>query len=117
MTAQPGCSESLNVVCKHARGTNTFYLDLSWLPDGVTVSNASATTEDANITIENVEALSADVVDPNCSTATLTVARAILLLLSGGLPDDDEVIITVCWDQSDGDTDCRDCRLLVQGTA
>lgn len=119
-TSFPSCVSSENVVCKHARATVTFYVDLSFLQAGVTVVSATADTEDASLTVEGVTVLDADLtVDPShgCDGAQLIADRAILVILSGGVPSDDEVIVTVNWVQSDGDEDSRDCRVLVQGTA
>jgi hypothetical protein len=116
----PSCSESENVVCKHARATKTFYVNLDFLPTGVTVVSATADTEDATLAIDTVEVLQTDLtVDESqgCAGFQLEADRAILVVLSGGTSSEDEVIVTVNWVQSDGDEDSRDCRVLVTGTA
>lgn len=120
MSDYPGCVSSLNFVCKHPRATKTYYVNLDFLPDGVTAISATADTNDANLTVGNVDVLDEDMtVDESqgCAGDQLLAGRAILVQLSDGQSDDDEVIITVCWEQSDGDSDCRDCRLLVSGEA
>ena len=114
------CVESENVVCKHVRATKTFYVDLGFLNDGITAISATATTEDASLSIDGVQVLDADLtVDPSqgCAGAQLYANRAILVILSGGVSSDDEVIVTVGWVQSDGDEDSRELRILIEGTA
>lgn len=120
MSEYPGCTSSLNLVCKHVRSTRTFYVNLDFLPVDVTVVSATADTQDADLVIESVTVLATDTtIDANgqCSGDELEADRAILVVLSGGVASDDEVIVVVNWVQSDGDTDSRDCRVLVSGTA
>lgn len=113
------CTLSENLICKHPRSVLTFYADLSFLPVGVTAVSATADTEDASLAIDAITVLDEDiVVDPyeNCDGVQLQSGRALLIVLSGGIPSDDEVIVTVNWVQSDGDEDSRDCRVLVEGS-
>lgn len=119
MDDYPSCSQSNNVLCKHIRSTKTFYLDLDFLPEGVTVVSATADTESPGLTVESVSVLETDMtVDESqgCAGTQLEGFRAILLQLSGGAVSDDEAIVTVNWVQSDGDEDSRDVRLLITGT-
>jgi len=120
MSDYPACISSLNVVCKHARATKTFYVDLSFMPTGVTAMSVTADTLDADLTVDAVSVLDEDLLvdqSPGCSGDQLLSDRAILIILSGGTPSDDEVIVTVIWTQSDGTEDSRELRVLVQGTA
>lgn len=113
----PSCSTSTNVLCKHPRSRRTYYADLSFLPEGViVVGTPTAETGDVLLTVESVEILEEDLDDAGCAGATLLAGRALLIVLSGGTVDDEETLITVCWEQSDGDEDCRDVRLIVSGT-
>lgn len=113
------CYQSLNVVCKHASASLSYYLDLDdRLQDGVTVVSAAATTEDASLQVDLVEVLTEDLTIPGgseCAPKILPTGRAVLIRLSGGQDSDDEVIVTVTWTQSDGDSDAIDCRILVGG--
>lgn len=114
------CVSSLNLICKHVRATKTFYVNLNFLPAGVTAVSATADTEDAELGVDVVEVLGEDLtVDPSegCAGEQLLADRAILVVLSGGVASEDEVIVTVNWVQSDGDEDSRECRVLVSGTA
>lgn len=112
------CGESSNVVCKHRAATLTFYVDLNdRLPAGVIAVSAIATTDDDDLSIDNVQVLGTDQVVEStgngCQDKTLIADRAILIVLSGGVQGDDEVIVTVAWTQDDGDEDALDCRVLV----
>lgn len=112
------CTTSDNVVCKHRAATLTFYLDLNdRLPAGVLVTSATAATEDDDLVIDAVSVLNADLVvqsaNNSCQDRTLYADRAVLLVLSGGVASDDEIVVTVTWVQDDGDTDALDCRVLV----
>lgn len=112
------CAQSENLLCKHARATKTYYADLSFLESGVTAVSAEASTEDADLIIEGVEVLDEDMTvnaTEDCPGIDLEAGRAVLILLSGGVESDDEVIITLEWVQSDGEEDARDLRLLVDG--
>lgn len=114
----PTCSQSENIVCKHVRAIKTFYVDLSFLPADITITEASADTLDGTLTIVSVSVLANDLtVDAyqGCAGAQLEANRAILITLSGGTPSDDEVIVTVNWVQSDGEEDSRECRLFITG--
>jgi len=120
VTDYPSCVSSENVICKHARATKTFYVDLDWMPAGVTASDPTADTADASLTVEGVSIQETSItVDPSqgCAGYQLVANRAILVILSGGVASDDEVIVVVNWVQSDGTEDSRECRVLVQGTA
>lgn len=120
MSDYPGCTSSENVLCKHVRAEKTYYVNLDFLPEGVTAVSATADTNDLNLTVGAVEVLDADMTideSQGCAGDQLLAGRAILVVLSDGESDDDEVIITICWVQSDGDSDCRDCRLIVSGEA
>lgn len=113
-----GCSSSTNFLCKHPRAVKTYYVNLDFLPEGVTAVSATADTNDLNLTVGDVGVLDADMTideSQGCAGDQLLAGRAILVQLSDGESDDDEVVVTVCWEQSDGDTDCRDCRLIVAG--
>lgn len=115
-----GCSSSTNFLCKHPRAIKTYYVNLDFLPDGVTAVSATADTNDVNLIVGDVSVIDADMTideSQGCAGDQLLAGRAILVQLSDGEPDDDEVIVTVCWEQSDGDSDCRDCRLIVSGEA
>ena len=112
------CGQSDNVVCKHRSATLTFYLDLNErLPAGVLLTSAAASTEDGDLSIDAVQLLNADFVvqtaGNSCQDRTLIADRAIVIVLSGGVQSDDEVIVTVTWVQDDGDTDALDCRVLI----
>ena len=121
MTAH-NCPLTFNVCCKHARATRTYFIDLDkFLPDGVTVTDVVADTDEGNLLVvdDYTEVLIDTVLveSSTCHGATLYAGRAILITLSGGEPSDDEVIVTVSWTQSDGDTGAVDCRLVVSGRA
>ena len=117
VTAFPTCVESENVLCKHVRATRTYYADLSFLPAGVTVVSATADSADASIIIGSVTVLSTDLIETGCTEPVLLAGRALLIVLSGGTPSDDEILVTIDWEQSDGDADSRDVRLIVGGRA
>ena len=108
--------QSENVLDKHHLATKTFYADLSFLDAGVTAVSATATTEDADLTVEGADVISKEIVvgaTDDCAGTTLEIGRGILILLSGGVASDDEVIVTVVFELSDGDTDARELRLIV----
>lgn len=113
------CYQSLNVICKHTAASMVYYLDLNArLPDGVTIESVTATTTDASLEIDMAEVAEEDITIPggsNCAPKILPAGRAILVRLSGGQDSDDEVIVTVAWVQSDGNSDAVDCRVLVGG--
>ena len=119
MSDYPDCYESSNVLCKHSRATITVYLDLDKrLPPDVTVSNPTADPVDATLTVEDVSTIDVDTVvesDSGCSGLTLIAGRAIQMTIAGGEASDDESIVTVGFDISNGDEDYLDCRILVGG--
>lgn len=105
------------VICKHRDASKTYYVSLDEiLPIGVTIVSASSSTEDASLTISVTDIVTEDTTVNNgqCGDLTLKADRAVLLGLSGGASSDSEVIVTVQWTQSDGDSDAVDCRLLVE---
>lgn len=111
------CAESDNVVCKHRSASITYYVDLdARLQHSVTVLSATASTEDEDLTISQVQVLDESLQieeGSECQPRVLVANRAILIQLTGGVPSDDEIIVTVQWAQSDGDEDALDCRVLV----
>jgi hypothetical protein len=111
------CHTSENVVCKHVRANKTYYADLSFLPEGVTVVSATAETEDDDLVVVGAEVLETDLTPDECGGNELKAGRTILVRLSDGSSSDDEVIVTVCWVDSEGESDCRDVRVLVGGAA
>jgi hypothetical protein len=121
MSEYPDCYESSNVLCKHSRATITVYLDLNKrLPPDVTVSNPTADPVDEELTVEDVATIDVDTVvesDSGCSGLTLIAGRAIQMTISGGEASDDESIVTVGYDISNGDQDYLDCRILVGGVS
>jgi hypothetical protein len=121
MSDYPDCYESSNVLCKHSRATITVYLDLNKrLPPDVTVSNPTADPVDATLTITDVDTIDVDTVvesDSGCSGLTLIAGRAIQMTIAGGEASDDESIVTVGFDISNGDQDYLDCRILVGGVS
>ncbi len=121
MSEYPSGVESSNVIEKHTRATVTVYLDLNKrLPPDVTVSNPTADPVDEELTVENVATIDVDTVvesDSGCSGLTLIAGRAIQMTISGGEASDDESIVTVGYDISNGDEDYLDCRILVGGVS
>lgn len=110
------CTQSAGVLCKHSLARKTYFVDLSFLPVGVTVTSATATTTASGLTVESVTVLAAAMtVDGtnDCAGTLLEAGRALLIVLSGGVESDDEVNVTVVFVQSDGDTDARELRLIV----
>ncbi len=121
MSEYPSGVESSNVIEKHTRATVTVYLDLNKrLPPDVTVSNPTADPVDEELTVENVATIDVDTVvesDSGCSGLTLIAGRAIQMTIAGGASSDDESIVTVGFDISNGDEDYLDCRILVGGVS
>lgn len=121
MSGYPDCYESSNVLCKHSRATITVYLDLNKrLPPDVTVSNPTADPVDATLTVTDVATIDVDTAvesDSGCSGLTLIAGRAIQMTISGGVSSEDESIVTVGFDISNGDEDYLDCRILVGGVS
>lgn len=115
------CHQSSNVLCKHALATLTFWVNLDdRLQTGVTVSNPAAECDDPTLEVVDVQVLDADttITDAGC-TVNLLADRAILVQIAGGTESEegDETIVSVSWDQSDGDTDAVDCRLMIGGSS
>jgi hypothetical protein len=112
------CVSSINVICKHVNATLWYYVDLDWIPSGVTVVSADASSDDDSLTISEPVVLSENVtVDAGtgCGSLTLVADRAIAIEISDGTPDDgNEVLVSVTWTQSDGNTDGRYLRLIVR---
>ncbi len=121
MSTYPDCHETSNVICKHVRSTKTFYVDLNArLATGVTISAPEADSEDADLEITDIVVVTENTTiaeDSDCGGLVLISNRAIQMTVSGGTPSDDEAKITVCWDTSDGDHDCVDCRIQIGGVA
>lgn len=120
MTEFAECHTSEELICKHVRDVMTAYVDLdAFLPEAVTIVSATADTEaeDLDVSVAVIEDDTVISSYPACSERTLLAGRAVGVTLSGGVASEDEVIVTVCWTQSDGDTYCRDLRLLVGGRA
>ncbi len=121
MSDYPDCHQSTNVICKHTRATITVYLDLDKrLGSGLTVSSPTAEPADDTLTIEDITVVTEDTViesDSECGGLTMVANRAIQMTLSGGTSSDDESLVTVGYDISDGDQDFLDCRILVGGRA
>ncbi len=121
MSDYPSGVESSNVIEKHTRATITVYLDLNKrLPPDLTVSNPTADPVDATLTITDVDTIDVDTVvesDSGCSGLTLIAGRAIQMTIAGGASSDDESIVTVGFDISNGDEDYLDCRILVGGVS
>ena len=112
------CIQSENVLCKHVRAKKTYYADLSFLEPGVTAVSAEADTEAEDLVVEAVEVLAEDMTvneTDDCRGVDLVEGRAVLILLSGGVASDEEVLITLSWVQSDGGEDARELRLIVSG--
>jgi hypothetical protein len=112
------CLESTNVICKHVGATKAYYVDLSFMPAGVTALEADAEAEDATMDIASPEILDSNVTledGSDCGPLTLLAGRAIVIVISGGTPDDDnETRVSVRWTQSNGDADGRYLRLIVR---
>lgn len=115
------CHQTDNVLCKHARATRTYYVNLDErLPAGVTVSSPAAESEDETLEVESIEVISEDTtIDTGDCSVSLLDGRAIVVQVSGGTAttDDSETILTVSWAQSDGDEDAVDCRLMIGGSS
>ena len=121
MSDYPDCYESSNVLCKHTRASITVYVDLDKrLPENFTASSPTAESADSSLTIEDVAMVSSETTiesDSECGGLVLKAGRAVQMTISGGSPDDDEVIVTVGYTVGNGDEDFIDCRLLVGGRA
>tara|TARA_R110000868_G_scaffold385800_1_gene653827 strand:+ start:960 stop:1259 length:300 start_codon:yes stop_codon:yes gene_type:complete len=97
------------------------YVDLDKrLPPLVTVLSPTADPVDATLTVTDVATIDVDTLvesDSGCSGLTLIAGRAIQMTISGGASSDDESIVTVGYDISNGDQDYLDCRILVGGVS
>lgn len=117
MTIYEDCFSSENVVCKHWRSTSAFYLDFNnRIPATVTIDSVTADTTAEDLVISLVEVVTEDTeVRSGCGTRTLFADRAIKIVLSGGVPSEDEVTVTVIATLSDSQEEPVDCRLIVGG--
>lgn len=112
------CSETDNLVCKHADATMTFYLNMNdRLPSGVTIVSASATVNgDETVVVESIGVLEEALTIQEgtaCTEVVLPADRAVLVRLSGGTDTGDEITISIVCGRSDGDVDVIDCRLII----
>jgi hypothetical protein len=117
MTIYEDCFSSENVVCKHWRSTSAFYVDFNnRIPADVTIGSVTADTTAEDIAIESTQVITEDTdVRSGCGTKTLFADRAIKIVLSGGVPSEDEVTVTVNVLLSDSQEESVDCRLIVGG--
>jgi hypothetical protein len=117
MTIYEDCFSSENVVCKHWRSTSAFYVDFSnRIPEDVTIGSVTADTTAEDLAIESVQVITEDTdVRSGCGTKTLFADRAIKIVLSGGVPSEDEVTVTVNVLLSDSQEESVDCRLIIGG--
>jgi hypothetical protein len=117
MTIYEDCFSSENVICKHWRSTSAFYVDFNnRIPTDVTIGSVTADTTAEDLSIESVEVITEDTdVRSGCGTKTLFADRAIKIVLSGGVPSEDEVTVTVNVLLSDSQEESVDCRLIIGG--
>jgi hypothetical protein len=117
MTIYEDCVSSENLVCKHWRSTSAFYVDLdNRIPTGVTIISVAADTTAEDLIVAVAEIITVDTeVRSGCGTNTLFANRAIKIALSGGVPSEDEVTVTVVATLSDSQEESVDCRLIVGG--
>ena len=117
MTIYEDCFSSENVVCKHWRSTSAFYVDFNnRIPADVTIGSVTADTTAEDLAIESVQVITEDTdVRSGCGTKTLFADRAIKIVLSGGVPSEDEVTVTVNVLLSDSQEESVDCRLIIGG--
>jgi hypothetical protein len=117
MTIYEDCFSSENVVCKHWRSTSAFYVDFNnRIADDVTIGSVTADTTAEDLAIESAQVITEDTdVRSGCGTKTLFADRAIKIVLSGGVPSEDEVTVTVNVLLSDSQEESVDCRLIVGG--
>jgi hypothetical protein len=112
------CVSSNNVICKHVGATRWFYVDLDFMPAGVTVVSADASSEDITLTVGEPEIIDTNTIvdaDADCGPITLVADRALAIQIGDGTSDEDnEVLVSVTWVQSDGDEDGRYLRLIVR---
>ncbi len=117
MTIYEDCFSSENVICKHWRSTSSFYVDFNnRIPADVTIDSVIADTTAEDLSVDSVEVITEDTeVRSGCGTKTLFAYRAIKIVLSGGVPSEDEVTVTVIATLNDSQEDPVDCRLIVGG--
>jgi len=112
------CVSSNNVICKHVNATRWFYVDLDFMPAGVTVVSADASSEDITLTVGEPTIVDTNTIvdaDADCGPITLVADRALAIQIGDGTSDEDnEVLVSVTWVQSDGDEDGRYLRLIVR---
>lgn len=112
------CVSSNNVICKHVGATRWFYVNLDFMPAGVTVVSAEASSEDVTLTVGEPEILDSNITvdaDDDCGSVTLVANRALAIQIGDGTSDEDnEVLVSVTWLQSDGNEDGRYLRLVVR---
>jgi hypothetical protein len=117
MTIYEDCFSSENVVCKHWRSTSALYVDFNnRIPADVTIGSVTADTTAEDLAIQSVQVITEDTdVRSGCGTKTLFADRAIKIVLSGGVPSEDEVTVTVNVLLSDSQEESVDCRLIIGG--
>jgi len=117
MTIYEDCFSSENVVCKHWRSTSAFYVDFNnRIPIDVTIGSVTADTTAEDLVVESVHVITENTdVRSGCGTKTLFADRAIKIVLSGGVPSEDEVTVTVNVLLSDSQEESVDCRLIIGG--
>ena len=112
------CVSSTNVICKHVSASRWFYVNLDFMPAGVTVVSAEASSEDVTLTVGSPEIVDTNTIvdaDADCGPITLVADRALAIQIGDGTSDEDnEVLVSVTWVQSDGDEDGRYLRLIVR---
>lgn len=111
------CYESQNALCKHHRSTVAFYVNFNArLESGVLITECSADTPDDDLVVDSCVVIDEDItLLADCPVVELLTGRAVKVTLSGGVPSDDEVIVTVRVVTDDDQEDFVDCRLLVGG--
>ncbi len=94
-----------------------FYVNFNTrLEAGVLITECSADTPDNDLVVDACEVIDEDItLLADCPVVELLNGRAVKVTLSGGVPSDDEVIVTVRVVTDDGQEDFVDCRLLVGG--
>jgi hypothetical protein len=93
-------------------------VDLDFMPAGVTVVSADASSEDITLTVGEPEIIDTNTIvdaDADCGPITLVADRALAIQIGDGTSDEDnEVLVSVTWVQSDGNEDGRYLRLIVR---
>lgn len=88
------------------------------MPAGVTVVSAEASSTDDTLTVGEpviVDANTTVDADADCGPVILVADRALAIQIGDGTSDEDnEVLVSVTWVQSDGDEDGRYLRLIVR---